>query len=135
MPLKITLKPHEKMIIGGAVITGGKTATNFVIENKVPVLREKDILSEDDAYTPARRIYLVIQLMYIDGKNLTKLHGTYWNLARDLLKAAPSMLGLIDQISEHILDNRYYQALKLAKKLITYEEEVLDHVYESCGSV
>ena len=34
------------------------------------------------------------------------------------------MLGLIDQISEHILSGRYYQALKLSRKLIDYEQEI-----------
>ncbi len=135
MALKITLRPHEKMILGGAVVTGGSSISNLVIENRVPVLREKDILGTDDAYSPARKIYFVIQLMYIDEKNPAELHKTYWCLVKDVLKAAPSMLGLIDQISEDILDNKYYQALKLAKTLIGYEEEVLDRVCESCGSL
>ncbi len=45
MALKISLKPHEKMILGGAVITNGNSmGCHLVIENKVPILREKDIL-------------------------------------------------------------------------------------------
>ncbi len=35
-------------------------------------------------------------------------------LVQTLLKAAPSTLGLVDQISEQILAARYYQALKRA---------------------
>ena len=128
MALKITLKPHERMIIGGAVITNGTTRGDFLVENKVPILRQKDIMSEKDAASPCRRIYFAIQLMYIDGDNLITHHNTYWNLVHDVVKAAPSMLGLIDQISEQILGSRYYQALKLARKLIEYEQEVLDRV-------
>ena len=78
MPLKITLKPGERMIVGGAVLRNGKTKAGFVIENKIPVLRERDILSETDAISPCRRIYFVIQLMYIDNQNLITHHNTYW---------------------------------------------------------
>ena len=71
MTLKITLKPREKMIIGGAVlINGNPKNTDLIIENTVPVLRQKDILSEKDATSPCSRIYFVIQLMYIDEANL-----------------------------------------------------------------
>ena len=128
MTLKITLKPHERMIIGGAVLTNGKTKADFIIENKVPVLREKDIMSETDANSPCRRIYFVIQLMYIDNQNLITHHNTYWKLVKDLVGAAPSTVVLIDEISRNILSNKYYQALKKAKKLIDYEQEVINHV-------
>jgi len=128
MPLKITLKPHERMIVGGAVISNGNTRCDLLIENEVPVLRQKDILREKDADSPCRKIYFTIQLMYIDEENLTEHHNTYWELIQDIVKAAPSMLALIDQISEYILNNKYYQALKLARKLIDYEQEIIDHV-------
>jgi flagellar protein FlbT len=125
MALKITLKPSERMIIGGAVITNGSKVTNFVIENKVPVLRQSDILSEKDADSPCRRIYFAIQLMYVDKENQATHYANIWDLTQNLVKAAPSMLGFVDQISEHILSNRHYQALKLTKKMIDYEQEVL----------
>jgi len=128
MPLKITLKPHERMIIGGAVLTNGDKGTDFFIENNVPLLRQKDIMSERDADSPARRIYFIIQLMYIDEKNLAVHHNTYWKLVREFLDAVPRKLDLIEQISELILSSNYYKALKFTRGLIDYEKEVLCHV-------
>jgi flagellar protein FlbT len=130
MTLKITLKPREKMIIGGAVlINSNPKNTDLIIENTVPVLRQKDILSEKDATSPCSRIYFVIQLMYIDEANLLTHHNAYWKLVRELLDAAPSLTDFIDQINQHILSGRYYQALKLARELITYEQEVISRVH------
>ena len=123
------------MIIGGAVIRNGTIKCDLLVENKVPVLRQREILSEKDANTPCRRIYFAVQLMYVDEKNLISHHNTYWKLVQDVLKAAPSMLGLIEQISQHILAGRYYQALKLAGKLIDYEQEVMDRAQKSAGSL
>ncbi len=128
MPLKITLKPEERLIIGGAVIKNGDKTSTFYIENRVPLLREKDIMSEDEAVTYCSKIYFVIQLMYIDSANIITYHNTYWKLVRDLVEAVPRTVGLIDQISQHILENNYYQALKTAKKLLTFEKEVLARV-------
>jgi len=129
MALKITLKPNEKMIVSGAVVTNGNTKnTDLIIENNVPVLRQKDILSEADATSPCSRIYFIIQLMYIDEENLTEHQPTYWKLVRELLDAVPRLAGPINQINENILEGNFYRALKLAGKLIAYEQEVLKHV-------
>ena len=129
MALKIALKPGERMLIGGAVVKNGSRQTaELIVENNAPVLRKKDILNEKEAKTPCSRIYFVIQLMYIDTENLAIHHESYWKLVRPLLQAAPRLTGLIDQINENILNGKYYQALKLAGKLIEYEQEVLRHV-------
>ena len=127
MALKINLKPHERLIVGGAVISNGNSKSELIVENSVPVLREKDILREKDAHTPCKRIYFMIQLMYVDAKDLVEKHNIYWTLVKEVAKAAPSTVRLIGQISEDILNNRYYQALKLAKKLIEYEEEAMEY--------
>ena len=125
MPLKISLKPQEKIIIAGAMLRNGKSATHFLVENNVPILRQKDILREPEANSPARRIYFVIQLMYIDQQNVVAYHATYWRLVREFLQAAPTSLKLIDEISEKILGEQYYKALRLARKLMDFEQKIL----------
>ena len=121
MSLKITLKPHERMIIAGAAITNGNTTARLTIENNVPILREKDVLTEKNAASPARKIYYIVQLMYLDQENLTDHHRIYWNYVRAFVKVSPNSMKLIDAISEHVLCMRYYQALKLVRRLIGHE--------------
>jgi flagellar protein FlbT len=129
MPLKITLKPGERLVAGGAVITNGSNhKCELLVNNNAPVLRENDILTEKDATTPCSRIYFSVQLMFIDHEN-RKIHvDQYWHMVQELLTAAPSMTSFIDQISENIVNEKYYQALRLADDLIKYEQEVLRHV-------
>jgi flagellar protein FlbT len=128
MALKIILKPHERFIVGGAVITNGDAKSVFIVENDVSLLREKDILTPLTADTPCKRIYLAIQLMYVDEENLPDHHKAFWELVKDLAEAAPSRKPMLKEISENILGARYYQALKLTKKLIDYEREVTNRV-------
>jgi flagellar biosynthesis repressor protein FlbT len=127
MALKLNLKPHERLIIGGAVISNGNLKSELIIENNVPVLRDKDVMREKDAISPCKRIYLTIQLMYIDDKDLLEKHNIYWTLVKDVVEAAPSTTGLLTEISEHIANKNYYPALKLAKKLIKYEQEAMEY--------
>ncbi|NMC73423.1 MAG: flagellar protein FlbT [Geobacteraceae bacterium] len=131
MSLKLRLKPDEKVIIGGAVIHNGPKASEFVVENTVTILRQKDIMAERDACSPSRRVYFVIQLMYIDRENQVDYHTRYWELVKDILAAAPSTKPHVDRISEQIVAGEFYQALKLTRKLIDYEEELLSHVKKS----
>lgn len=128
MSLKLRLKPEEKVLVGKAVIKNGPKTSEFVVENNVPILRQKDILTEEEAHSPSRRVYFVIQLMYIDSEKLVEYHGKFWELVNDILVAAPSTKPYIEKISEQILACDYYQALKLTRKLMNYEEELLAHV-------
>lgn len=135
MALKIILKPNERMIIGGAVVRNGASKSELIVENNVPLLRERDIMKEGEADTPCKRIYFIIQLMYIDGENMKEHHDVYWRLVRDVVQAAPSTIGVIDRISEHVLAGRHYQALKTCQELIEYEEEVMNNARSSACSI
>ncbi len=120
------------MILGKAVIVNGSTKSEFIVENNVPILRQNDILTPDKAQTPALRIYLAVQLMYVDPENLSAHQKIYWQLIDEFLQAAPSALALIDRINELILKENYYQALKLTQKLISFEQEVVERVTKCC---
>src|SRR6201997_799108 len=117
MALKVELKPHERIIIGSCVITNTDQRARLLIDgDNVPILREKDILTPETADTPAKLIYLAVQLMYI-SPDLQVDHGTYFNLMRELVTVAPSTWPLIENINTNILNGELYHALKEAKKL------------------
>jgi flagellar protein FlbT len=126
MALKVELKPGERIILGDCVITNADQRARLLVEGNVPILREKDILTAERADTPAKRIYLAIQLMYT-SKDSRPHHEIYFALVRDILSAAPSMWPYIEGINNFILTGEMYKALKEAKKLIAYEQELLRH--------
>lgn len=126
MALKVELKPGERVIIGNAVIRNGDQRTRFFIEGEAPILREKDILTAQSADSPAKRLYLAVQLMYLDN-DIEKHSEVYFQLANDFLGAAPSSGPLIGDINNRILSGELYKALKAAKTLIAYEQELIAH--------
>jgi flagellar protein FlbT len=127
MALKVELKPNERIIIGSCVITNTDQRARLLIDgDNIPILREKDILTPETADTPAKLVYLAVQLMYISPDPQVN-HGTYFNLVRDIVTAAPSAWPIIEGINNHILNGDLYQALKEARKLVAYERQLLDH--------
>jgi flagellar biosynthesis repressor protein FlbT len=124
MSLKVELKPHERIIIGSCVVTNSDQRTRLFIEGKAPVLREKDIMTPATADSPAKRIYLAVQLMYLED-NIETLRGDYFALVNDIVRAAPSCIGIIDEINNDILTGSLYKALKAARKLVQYERDLI----------
>ena len=51
-------------------------------------------------------------------------HEVYFALVRQIVQAAPSTWGYVENINNQILTGNLYKALKEAKKLIAYEEEI-----------
>jgi len=126
MGLKVELKPGERFILGECLVTNGTQRTRLLIEGDAPILREKDIMTAKQADSPAKRIYLAVQLMYT-ARDPRLHHETYFTLMRELLQAAPSAWPHVVAISNHILAGELYKALKSAKALIAYEKELVDH--------
>jgi flagellar biosynthesis repressor protein FlbT len=126
MALKVELKPRERIIIGDCVITNDDQRTRLLIDGRTPILREKDIMTPRLATTPAKRIYLAVQLMYT-SKDPRSHHDVYFSLVRDITHAAPSVWPLVESINNLILTGDMYKALKQVKKLVAYEEELLNH--------
>jgi flagellar biosynthesis repressor protein FlbT len=131
MALKVELKPGERILLGECVVTNADSRTRLLIDGNVPILREKDIMTAERADTPAKRIYLAVQLMYT-SRDPRAHHDVYFALMRDIIRAAPSTWEYIEQINNHILTGEMYKALKDVKKLIAYEEELLNHA--ACGT-
>lgn len=129
MALKLTLKANEKIVVGGAVLrNGGSRNAEIYVENNVPILRQKDILTARNANSPARRIYFAVQLMYIDGENCESYIETFLALSKELTDSVKSTRPYIAKITEQISANQYYQALKTARELIEYEKELIQNV-------
>jgi len=123
MTLKVELKPGERIIIGESLITNDDQRTRLYIEGNAPILREKDIMSTESADTPAKRIYLAVQLMYL-SREIGKFQDDYFQLVQDIIQAAPSTIPFVTRISNNILADQLYKALKEARALIEHEKKI-----------
>jgi len=124
--LVIDLKPGEKILIGSAVITNDSQRTRLHIAGDAAILREKDVMQEEGADTPCKKIYFLIQCMYL-ARNPREYHQKYFDLVREVQHASPSSAFFFMQINEKIIEGSYYKAMKLAKELIEHERELIEN--------
>jgi flagellar protein FlbT len=134
MPLKLSLKPHEKFVINGAVMVNGDRKSEVVVQNKASILREKDILQPEDADTPLKRVYFPIQMMYLEsasgGEHLDVYYDTFAERMADFMGAIanPDVLSACVAMSRDVLAGQYYRALMTCRRLFAYEQERLNYV-------
>ncbi|UUX50503.1 flagellar biosynthesis repressor FlbT [Nisaea acidiphila] len=127
MPLKINVKPGEKFVVNGAVMVAGKKGASLVLQNEATILLGKDIMQEEDANTPAKRIYFTILLMYLDQDESDQYRNTFLELVESFLEATTfkevrmTLLNIVQDVNE----KRFYRALKTCKALMNYESEIL----------
>ena len=128
MPLKLILKPGEKVVINQAVVLNGGDKTELILQNKASVLRERDIMTEENADSPAKRIYFVVQMMYMFSDKERQYQANFNELVTSFIEAVPSSAPILLDIGRKVIEGNLYGAMKACKKLMRYEEEVLKHV-------
>lgn len=131
MPLLIDLKPGEKVIINGAVIENVGANTKIRICNDSTLLRQKEIMSDDDANSPAARVYFCLQNAYIFPEKRDHYMALFENYLTEYLDACPSAQALGQDIRDEVGKGLLYRALKTSRKLLTHEANALQELRRS----
>ena len=130
MPLKLSLKPGEKFVVNGAVVTNGDRRTSLIIQNKASILREKDVLKPEEVTTPARRIYFPIMMMYLDPEGSSAYYDEFVGRMTEFMGAIrnPQALAECVAVSKDVMSGQYYKALLKCRRLFAFEEGRLNYV-------
>ncbi len=122
MPLTINLKPHEKLILNGVVIENSGPMAKILIHTNAALLREKDMIAEEKATTPARRIYFAIQCQYLFAGKADLFFAAIDRQLKDYVQTCPEAQATVQELRRHLDEDQFYRALKIAKLLIQSEE-------------
>jgi len=121
MPLRVELKPFERIVIGETVLINSGTRTSFLLDGEAPILREKDTVTAKTANTPVKRLYLCVQTMYLKN-DVPRYRASYLGFVKELRDSLP---GGGDAINQHVSSGALYKALKEIRKLMKREEELV----------
>ena len=127
MPLKLTLGKGEKLIVNGAVVKSDGDGASLVFENQAHILRQKDILTAEQAKTPAARVYLALQCAYLFPDQRGSYIADFDRLLGDYVMAAPSAGPIAEDIQKRVALDQLYSGLKSCQKLIEHEAGILQH--------
>ena len=124
MPLRVELKPFERIVIGESVIINSGVRTSFLVDGEAPILRERDTVTAETANTPAKRLYLCVQTMYLKN-DVTRYRESYLGFIKELRDVLPGARDLIDAADKHVACGSLYKALKEIRKLMKVEQGLL----------
>jgi flagellar protein FlbT len=127
VPLLLEIKSGDKLMINGAVIECAGAGTRLLVHNQAAILREKEVMTDDQAVTPASRTYFALQCAYVFPEQRDRYLTMFNQFIRDYVAAAPSAAPIADKMLEAVTKGNLYQGLKHAFKLLAHEGEVLRH--------
>jgi len=123
MALVIDLKPNEKILVGNTMITNDKQRTRLHIEGDAPILREKNTMTADQATTPAKKLYFILQSVYLlPADRAMERFDDYFSHLENMTLIAPQISDFLDEISKNLIQGTYYKGMKLVQDLINNEE-------------
>ena len=125
--LKISLKPNEKIYVNGAVIRVDRKVT-IELMNDVQFLLESHVIQADQASTPLRQLYFIVQIMLINPAGAAE--------AREMFRRSlPMLIASFDnqdickglkQIDRMVGEDDIYEALKAIRALYPLERRALE---------
>ena len=124
--LKVHLKPNERVYINGGVIKVDRKVT-IELMNEVVFLLEGHILQEEQATTPLRQLYFIVQSMLMEPKCEPIARQMYERSHEALLRTFKSrdvLDGLIG-IKALMERGRTFEALRKIRVLFALEDEIL----------
>ncbi|MGY3439980.1 flagellar biosynthesis repressor FlbT [Marinovum sp. KMM 9879] len=126
MALNLTLKPFERLIVNGCMLRNGGRKTTITVETRASIIREADLLRPEEANTPVKSVYFLIQSALIDPDRRQKT-----------VKAAQQELGVLANVfsselrpnvfeaANNVSVSNYFGALRNLRPLLKREAEIL----------
>lgn len=129
MALKVQIKSGQKLVINGAVLENASMrAVSLLVHNQVAILRQQDIMTHDEAITPATRVYYALQCLYLFPEDQPRHLALFKDFLTSFTDAVPSSRTTAEEVSVCVEEGAYFKALKVARKLIAREREILRNV-------
>ncbi|NDC56302.1 MAG: hypothetical protein EBZ69_05785 [Alphaproteobacteria bacterium] len=126
MPLKIRVKPEQKIFAGGAVLKNvGTRPADLLILSDSPVLRDDYLMNIDQSEnSDAASVYFLLQVIYLfkgkgEGQKLDKL---VIETTEKFAKLYPHLADQVQDIIALMLRGEGYQALRQAHKMLADQE-------------
>ncbi|ATQ69858.1 MULTISPECIES: flagellar biosynthesis repressor FlbT [Methylosinus] len=125
--MNISLRRGEKLYLNGAVIRADRKVCIELL-NDVTFLLENHVMQAQEATTPLRQLYFVIQLMLMAPNDTANAMEMCRSMLASLNLAfvEPRILSGLTLVARHIEAKKLFDALKTIRALFALEQEILN---------
>ncbi|MGA3342587.1 MAG: flagellar biosynthesis repressor FlbT [Methylocella sp.] len=124
--MHISLRAGEKIYINGAVLRADRKVSLELL-NDATFLLEAHVMKVEDASTPLRQLYFIIQIMLMnptDSLAAREMFKKSIHMTIDVTESAVLISGL-RTVKTLVDGNRIFEALKAVRSLFPIEAEIL----------
>jgi flagellar protein FlbT len=120
----IHLKRNEKLYLNGAVIKLDRRGTIQLL-NDANFLVENYVMQPEEATTPLRQVYFLVQLMIMDPPNAHLMMELFRvNLAQlRCIHREKDFLDLTERFESKVLEGKYFEAMKVIRQGFALEAD------------
>lgn len=125
-PLRLSLKPNERIWLNGAVIRVDRKVT-IELMNDVQFLLEGHVIQPGEADTPLRQLYFILQMMIMNPTSAADARTMFSNSLTLLLASFtnPQILATLKEVDGLVAQGQVYDALKRIRSLYKIEADIL----------
>ena len=125
--IRLYLRANEKIYINGAVIRFDRK-TSIELLNDVSFLLENHVMQVEDAKTPMRQLYFVVQMMLMDPANIDAPKRLFDSMIKSLSNSVtnPQLREGICAVEADIGTGDTFKALKTIRGLFEVEAKILE---------
>lgn len=129
--IQISLKPGERIFINGAVLRVDRKV-NIELLNDVTFLLEAHVMQPEQATTPLRQLYFMVQAMLMEPTQAGPAVEVFQKTHALLMATFQNehILNGLEVAGEFVSGNRAFDALKTIRGLFPIEDAILSGAVE-----
>ena len=124
--IRLYVKANEKIFINGAVLQVDRKVA-FELLNDATFLLENHVMQKEDADTPIKQLYFVVQLMMMHPDNKEQSLSLFRHMIKNLLDTLETeeLIQGVKNADLEVQSDKAFSALKTIRNLFPIEERIL----------
>lgn len=124
--MHISLRAGEKIYINGAVLRADRKVSIELL-NDATFLLEAHVMKVEDASTPLRQLYFIIQIMLMNPNDSRTARDMFFKSIQMTINASDNaaLVGGLRAVKTLFDGNRAFEALKAVRALFPVEAEIM----------
>ena len=124
--MRLSLRAGEKIYINGAVLKADRKVSLELL-NDATFLLENHVIHPEQANTPLRQLYFIVQIMLVEPSRLSAARALFDSACPKMLATFENgeVIAGLTAVDRLVCAGRYFEALKTIRSLFPVEAAIM----------